>query len=117
MARGASPNGWAADRLVDIVGDGWWACDAQAEALAVLLRQMLPARDLVALGDVWEAAAAALSLNRGTLGRPSASYLLAQWLSLAAHRAGEWYRPREQRPQQDRPSVHPAGDLSELEAG
>ena len=117
MAGGASPDGWAADRLVDIVGDRWRACHAQAEALAALLRQVLPARDLVALGDVWESAVAALSLLEGPLPRATGSDLLAQWVILATNRAGEWFRPRDRRPQQGRPSVYLAGDISELAAG
>ena len=117
MAREASPDGWAVGRLVDIVGDRWRACAAQAEALADLLRQVLPARDMVALGDVWESAVVALSLLEGPLARGSASDLLARWLILAANRAGEWYRPRDRRPHQGRPGAYLAGDISEPVAG
>ena len=82
--------------------------------MAALLQQALPARDRVALGDVWEAAVSALSVRQGPLTRASATHLLARWLRLGANRAEEWRRPRDQRPKQGRPHVRLAGDVSEL---
>ena len=53
-------------------------------ALAALLRSELAPAYLVALGEVWEAAVAALSARPGRLTRPAATRLLGSWLRLVA---------------------------------
>ena len=116
MARTTSPNPWAAEQLVGIVGSGWQASAAQAEALAGLLRGAMPGADLVALGEVWEAAGAALSRRCGPLSAAAADHLIAGWLRLGTNRADEWRRPRDQRPKRGRASVRPTGDLSRVVA-
>jgi hypothetical protein len=116
MASTTSLNPWAAEQLAGIVGSGWQAGAAQAEALAGLLRRAMPSADLVALGEVWEAAGAALSRRSGPLSVAAADDLVAGWLRFAARRADEWRRPRDQRPKQGRASVHPTADLSRVVA-
>ena len=102
---------------MEIVGDGWQASAAQAGTLAALLRQVLPAHDSVALGDIWEAAVAALVLRPGPLELAAAGPLLGGWLRLGANQAAEWYRPRDRRPKRDRTSVRPVADISEVVTG
>jgi hypothetical protein len=80
------------------------------------LRRSLPAADLVALGDVWEATEAALARRFGPLAAADDEQLVAGWSRLAANRADEWRRPRVQHPKQGRASVRPTGDLSQVVA-
>jgi len=108
MASTGSPSVWATDQLVDIVDSGWQASVGWGDALGGLLRRAQPAVDLVALGDVWEATGAVLSRRFGQL--------LAGWSRLAANRADEWHRLRDQHPKQDHATVCPIGDLSQVVA-
>jgi hypothetical protein len=111
MARATSPEPWAVDQLVEIVGDRWQAGGAQADALAAMLSRALPPQDLVALGEVWEAAEDALSRQLGPLTQAAAGHLVAAWLRLGADRA-DGRRPRGQRPEQGWQGVRPTGDIS-----
>ena len=77
-----------------------------------LLRSELAPAYLVALGEVWEAAVAALSARPGRLARPAATRLLGSWLRLAANRADEWHRPRHQRENAGRAVVRPEADIA-----
>jgi hypothetical protein len=115
MASTTLPSTGAAGQSVEIVGSCWQASAAQVDALAGLLCRALPTANLVALGEVWEAAGAALSRRPGPLS-PAGARDLAGWLRVGARRADEWRRPRDQRPKQGRASVRPTGDLSRVVA-
>ncbi len=76
----------------------------------------LPTADLVALGEAWVAAGAALFRRPSPLSPAGAGHLLAGRLRLGARRADEWRPPRDQRPKQGRPSVRPSGYISRVVA-
>lgn len=105
-------DGWSPADLVAIVGSGWRDDASQSDALAALLRRAVPPDDLVALGDVWETAAASLARRSGPLTLRGADRLVGEWLALAAERADSWRRPRSQRRKRGRRSECPVGDLS-----
>jgi hypothetical protein len=102
--------------LVDIVDSGWQASACRGDELGGLLRLGLPAVDLVALGDVWEATGVVLSRRLGRLATTAAGQLVAGWSRLAANRADECHRLRDQHPQQDHASVRSTGDPSKVVA-
>jgi hypothetical protein len=112
MARVLSLGIWSPEDLVDIVGTGWTNDPCQADALAVLLRAVLPASHLAALGEVWTDAVASLAANPGELALADAVHLIHLWCRQAASRSEEWRRPRRQRRRHRRRSEHPAGDLA-----
>ncbi len=112
MARTPEPSPSAGEVLAQLVGEAWRGTDAQACALARVLRTELAPAHLVVLGEVWEAAVAALSARPAPLTRLTATRLLRSWLKLAASRSDEWRRPRHQRGKQGRPVVRPEADIS-----
>ena len=112
MARTAQPSPTAGEALVAAVGEGWRGTDAQARALASVLRAELAPAHLLALGEAYEAAVGDLSARPAPLTRLTADRLLRSWLKLAASRADEWRRPRQQRRKQGRPAVRPQADMS-----